>query len=107
MGFFCCCLIYFIFILAIAFVFISISVGGTCNSTSSTASCEGVVIQGAGQAAADFACIGYYLGAAMNYHADTGRHGSVGSLASLAVKYNTGLCVTALINFCLKVTLGF
>lgn len=43
----------------------------------------------------------------MNYHADTGRHGSVGSLASLAVKYNTGLCVTALINFCLKVTLGF
>lgn len=89
-------------------MFLPIPVWGRWNSTSLTASCEGVVTFGAGQTA-EFPNLSCCLGGTPQLWTplQTQEHVSVGNLASLTIKYNTGLTVTVLINFSLKVTLGF
>lgn len=108
-GGFCLCfsslvVVCFFFNLPVAFWFLPI-----WNNTSLRATCEGVIIQGAGQSA-EFPFISYYLGAASQQWAVQCRHKQAWfswQLGIITIKYNTGLCVTVLSNFFLKVTLGF
>lgn len=98
----------FCFFFNLSFGFLPILVGGRWNSTGLTPSHEGFVTLGARQTA-EFPNVSCYSGGTPQLWTplQTQQHISDGNLASLTIKDNTGLGVTVLINFSLKVTLGF